>query len=183
MMGWAGPLGYTCAAVLAALLAWASVGKLVAYRRTVARLADGRVHLPRVMAGLVPAVELALAVLLLARPADGGAAALVLLGLFHLVLAWDLGVHAGAAWLGSARPERVSGVSVARSFGLAVLAVASLGAGPGARMPRLADVVLVTTAALVGMVLLTMGDVHRRVAAAGARVEPGPEHRPPEAAR
>ncbi|HZQ28858.1 MAG TPA: MauE/DoxX family redox-associated membrane protein [Acidimicrobiales bacterium] len=166
MIGWAGPLGYTCAAVLAVLFAWASVGKLSARRATVARLSDGRVHLPGLVTAVVPVVELLLAVLLVARPADGGAAALVALALFHLVLAWDLGARAGCAWFGSARPQPVSGLSVARTFGLGVLAVGALGAGPGARMPQLADIVLVTTTVVVGIVLLTVGDVRRRVAAA-----------------
>ena len=165
-MEWSGPLGYTCAAALAGLFSWASVGKLAARRSTVARLAEARVHLPWLVATVVPGIEFLLALLLLARPADGGAAALVLLAVFHLVLAWDLGMHGGCAWFGSARPQPVSGVSVARNFGLAVLGVAALGAGPGARMPRLADIVLVTTTVLVGMVLLTVGDVRRRVAAA-----------------
>jgi hypothetical protein len=154
--------------VLAVLLAWASLGKLAARRATVARLADGRVHLPGFVGAVVPAIELLLALLLLARPADGGAVALVVLALFHLVLAWDLGVHAGCAYFGSARPQPVSGLSVARTLGLGVLAMGALGAGPGARMPQLADIVLVTTSVLVGMVLLTVGDVRRRVAAAEA---------------
>jgi hypothetical protein len=171
-MEWSGPLGYTCAMALATLFAWSAVGKLAAHRGTVARLRAGGVHLPVAVAAVDPLVELALAFLLLARPADGGAAAIVVLALFHLVLAWDIRSRTGCAWFGSARPQPVSGVAVAHNFGLAVLAVGALGAGPGARMPGLAEVVLVTTTVLLGMVLLTLGDLRRRLALVAAGTGP-----------
>jgi uncharacterized membrane protein YphA (DoxX/SURF4 family) len=156
-------VGTAAALALAVVLAWAGVAKAARPRGTAASFAALGVPGPRVLARLVPAVEAGVALALVVRPRAGALAALVLLGLFTVVLARAVrsGTSATCACFGTAASARsVSSVELARNAGLAGLAVAALVPVRPA-VPALPDVVLVTVAVALGTVALAALDVRR----------------------
>ncbi len=94
--------GYACAFVLAVVFAQAAVLKALRPADTTAGFAALGVPGAPVMARVVPLVELGVALLLLWAPRVGGVAALVVLGVFSVVLARAIrsGVRAGCNCFG-----------------------------------------------------------------------------------
>ncbi|HUQ63018.1 MAG TPA: MauE/DoxX family redox-associated membrane protein [Acidimicrobiales bacterium] len=123
-----GGFGYVCALVLAAVFVRAAVVKLARPGETDAGFAA--LHLPaaRMLARIVPVVELALSVTLIVVPRAGGGAALVLLAGFTAVLVRAIasGVTAPCNCFGAARRTPISRVDIIRNVVLAGLAVAAL---------------------------------------------------------
>lgn len=144
-------LGMTAAGLLALTFAWAGAAKLGRPAETAAGFADLGLARPGALARAVPLVELALAVTLLAAPAAGGAAALVLLAGFSAVLVGALrrGVAVPCACFGRAGSPPLSGFDLARNALLAALAGVALTAGLAPQVPGFvpATAVLLTTVA------------------------------------
>lgn len=121
-MGW---VGYLCALGLAAVFVRAGAAKLARGGQTAESFAALGLPAARLLARVVPLVELALAVTLVAFPSVGGVASLVLLGAFTAVLvrAITSGVTTSCNCFGSARAEPVSHSDVMRNALLAALAL------------------------------------------------------------
>lgn len=159
-------VGYAAACVVAGVLAWAGVAKWQRPRGTAASFAGLGLPAPQVLSRAVPVAELSVAAALVVAPRVGAGAALVLLAAFTLVLAAAVrrGAGVGCACFGStaaaARP--VSGVELVRNAGLLVLTAAALGASEPV-VPALEDVILVSTAVVVGVVALAALDLRRQV--------------------
>lgn len=119
-----GGFGYVYALVLAAVFVRAAVAKLA--RRAETEASFGALGLPaaRHAARVVPMVELALAVALIAAPRAGGIGSVVLLAAFTAVLVRAIrsGVSASCNCFGAARADPVSEVDVLRNGLLAGLA-------------------------------------------------------------
>lgn len=153
---------YAAAVVLAAVFALAGVAKLRRPAVTARSFSDLGLPLSRELAVAVPAVELVLAVGLVVVPPVAAALSLLLLAAFTIVLALAIrsGGQAGCGCLGSTRNEPVSSVEIIRNGLLAGAAVVAMGAsGPVA--PGLGDVIAVSTATLVAMVVIALADMRR----------------------
>ena len=157
-----GGIAWLCGVGLAATLAVAGIAKLRRPRATAAGFAALGLPWPDLLARVVPVVELAVAAGLVVVPRPAAAAALVLLVAFTAVLARVVarGEAVACGCFGTARQEPVSVVELTRNGMLAVLAVVTL-LTSDATTPHLADVVLVTTAAALGWVVLALLDVRR----------------------
>lgn len=107
------------ALVLAAVFAWSAVSKIVRRPDMTA------LGLPVWTAPVTAVVELALAVALLVRPADGGVAALAVLAGFTAFLARRVGTGAGCGCFGTTT-EPVTSQDLMRNA--ALLAVAAVAA-------------------------------------------------------
>jgi hypothetical protein len=145
-------LGMSAAALLALTFAWAGAAKLGRQAETAAGFGELGLGRPGALARAVPLVELTLAVALLAAPAGGAAAALVLLACFSAVLVRALrrGLEVRCACFGRASGPPLSAAELVRNGLLAALAVLALTAGVEPRVPGLvpaAAVALVTAAA------------------------------------
>ncbi len=153
--GHAAGFGYACAFVLAVVLAQAAALKALRPADTEAGFAALGVPSAPVVARVVPAGEVVVAIALLSVPRIGGAAALVMLGAFSVVLtrAIRTGVRAGCNCFGQTRGQPVSGVDLVRNALLAILATAALLA------PRPVDLPLTaaSTLAALGTVAVGMG--------------------------
>jgi uncharacterized membrane protein YphA (DoxX/SURF4 family) len=147
-------IGYTAAAVVAAVFAVAGAVKLSDVRATAAAFEALGVPRPPVSAVFVPVAELSITALLLLVPSAGALGALVTLAFFTTFLVGRLraGVRAPCACFGSARRDPLSAVEVARNLGLMVLSVVALATDRPAR-PTAADLVVV----LVPVALATLG--------------------------
>lgn len=156
-------VAYATAVLLAGLFAWAGAAKLADRRRTSETFAALGLPAPRVLGTAVPAAELTLAAGLLVAPAISAYAALAMLAGFttFLVRAVRAGVDVGCGCFGSARAEPVSSVEVLRN---AILAGATVVAGfaVGPVLPGLDAVILVSTVAALGAVVIALADVRRR---------------------
>ena len=121
-------IGYAAAVVLAVVFLRAAAAKLARGEDAARAFAALGVPAPAAMARGVPAVELTLAVALLAAPRAGGAASLVVLAAFSaaLVRAVRARVSAPCACFGAATADPVSSVDLLRNGLLAVLAAAAL---------------------------------------------------------
>jgi uncharacterized membrane protein YphA (DoxX/SURF4 family) len=153
---------YAAAVLLAAVFAVAGAVKLRRPAVTARSFAGLGIPAAPAMAVAVPVVELVLAVGLAVVPPVAAALALLLLAAFTAVLvaAIRAGKDVGCGCLGSARTDPVSGVEIVRNGMLAALAVVALGA-PGPSAPGLGDVVAVTVAGVLGLVVLALADVRR----------------------
>jgi len=149
-------LGTTAAVVLAVVFAWAGAAKLGQPAATAEGFSQLGLPRPRVLARLVPGLELLLAVALVAAPAVGGAAAVVLLTGFSAVLVRALGrgVPVRCACFGQPGGPLLSSVDLVRNGLLGTLAALATAAGltPGA--PRPEAVGLVALGVLAGAGLL-----------------------------
>ncbi len=143
--------------LLATVFVVASASKLAAGSRTAATFHALGLPAARTMARVVPGVELLVAVALVAAPAVGGVAALVVLAAFSAVLARAVasGIGAPCACFGRPRTDPVSVVDVVRNVLLSVLALAALGSGHPTR-PSAGDVAVVAAAFLGGTVVLAL---------------------------
>lgn len=143
-------LGMAAACVLALTFAWAGAAKLGRRAETAAGFAELGLGRPELLGRVVPMVELALAVALLAAPAAGAAVTLVLLAGFTTVLVRALrrGVEVRCACFGQAGGPPLSWVDLVRNGLLGALAVLALGAGLEPRVPAsVATAAVVLTAA------------------------------------
>jgi len=149
-------LGTTAAVVLAVVFAWAGAAKLGQTTATAEGFSQLGLPGPRVLARLVPGLELLLAVVLVAAPAAGGAAAMVLLAGFSAVLVRALhrGVPVRCACFGQPGGPPLSWVDLVRNGLLAALAALATTAGLAPGAPRPEAVGLVALGALAGAVLL-----------------------------
>lgn len=129
-------LGYACAVLLAAVFVRAGAAKLARPAATATTFAALGVPTAPTVARAVPVAELLVAAALLAAPRSGGVAALALLGLFTLVLARAVarGSPTPCNCFGATRADPVSGVDIARSVMLGVLAMEAITA-PRVEMP------------------------------------------------
>ncbi|HEY2430348.1 MAG TPA: MauE/DoxX family redox-associated membrane protein [Acidimicrobiales bacterium] len=119
-----------CAVVLAVVFGWAAVAKAVRHRPTVAAFTELGLPAPTFLSVAVPAAEAAVAIILVLRPAIGGALALAALAAFTLVVVRALtrGGSAGCGCFGSRRIEPVSPSDVVRNGLLAAFAAVATGA-------------------------------------------------------
>lgn len=120
-------LGYLGALVLGAVFVWAAAAKLAGRAQAVTGFAALGLPAPQAMARLVPAAELATAVLLVAVPRPGGLVALALLAAFSVVIARAVlrGVEAGCSCFGVASRRPISPTDLGRNALLASLALAA----------------------------------------------------------
>ena len=142
---------------LAAVFVVASASKIAAGTRTAATFHALGLPAARGMAWVVPALELAVAVALVAAPAVGAVAALVVLAAFSAVLARAVasGIGAPCACFGRPRTDPVSAVDVVRNILLSLLALVALGASRPTR-PSLGEAALVGAAVVGGTLLLAV---------------------------
>ncbi len=149
--------GYACAFVLAVVFAQAAVLKALRPADTTAGFAALGVPGAPVMARVVPLVELGVALLLLWVPRVGGVAALVVLGVFSVVLARAIrsGVRAGCNCFGQTRGQPVSGIDLLRNALLAGWAAAAVLARRPVPLPlTAASTVLSAVTAVAGIAVL-----------------------------
>ena len=153
---------FAAAVVLAAVFALAGAAKLRRPSVTARSFADLGLPAPGQLAIAVPVVELALAVGLVVVPPVAAALALLLLVAFTAVLVSAIrsGKQVGCGCLGSTRNDPVSAVEIVRNGMLAAAAVVAMGT-PGPSAPGLGDVIAVTTATVVALVVLALADIHR----------------------
>ncbi len=151
-------LGMAAACVLAATFAWAGAAKLGRPADTAAGFRTLGLNRAPALARIVPAVELLLAVALLAAPRLGGAAALVLLAAFSALLVHALrrGVEVRCACFGQAGGPPLSFVDLVRNGLLGGLALLALPAGFEPHVPALFASALVAAATLAGSGLLLL---------------------------
>jgi len=161
-------VGTVVAVVLAAVWAWAAVAKAVRHAETVEAFASLELPAPHALAIAVPAVELATAAALLARPAVGAAVSLVLLAALTTVVVRALyrGIETGCGCFGSRRSDRVDSADVVRNGVLAALAVLAT-AAPRLVAPSAVDVVVAALVVVAGGAVL--GVAQRRSSAGRAR--------------
>jgi len=151
-------VGMVAAAVLAAIFAWAGAAKLSRPDDTAAGFRELGLGPAPALARIVPGVELILAVALLAAPRLGGAAVIVLLAGFSVVLIRALltGVEVRCACFGQAGGPPLSAVDLVRNGLLGGLAGLALAAGVEPRLPRPAAVGVVAALVLAGAGLLLL---------------------------
>lgn len=161
-----GVFGSAAAPVLAALLLWAGMVTLTRRSAAAAALEALHVPVPGLAAVIVPVLEVVIAGLLLVHPADGAAAAMLLLAMSHLALTWWAGTGKACPRVGSPRLDPVSWADVGRNLGLGLLGVVALFGGSRLQAPELPAVVAVTTSVLAAMALLALAEVRGRVGVA-----------------
>lgn len=142
---------YTCALVLAGVFLVGGASKLAWRQETRAAFVELGLPHPELVARVLPFVELALGVTLIALPVAGGAAALVMMAVFSTVLVRLLrrGVDAPCGCIGSPRDSApLSRRSLLRNAGLAALAVMALFAVP--TLPSAAEIAVTAVGVTVG---------------------------------
>lgn len=146
------------AAVLAVVFAWAGAAKLALPAATAEGFAGLGLPRPKALARVVPGAELLLAVALLAAPAVGGVAALVLLVGFSAVMvrALSRGVPVRCACFGQAFGPPLSSVDLVRNGLLAFLAGLASAGGREPHMPTAGAMALIGLATLVGLGVLVV---------------------------
>ena len=161
----AAPAGLAVAGawLLAGVLAWAAIAKV----RRPGPTAEGfrALGLPAatVLGWAVPVAELVTAALLVAVPAAGAVAAVVLLGAFTAFLARRLrgGASVACGCFGTARKDPLTWAALLRNGLLIGLALPALWlAGP--QRPPLEGVLVVSTAAAIGAVAVALADLRAR---------------------
>lgn len=127
---------------------------------------------PAFVARSLPALELAVALVLLTAPRVGAVLALVTLCAFSAVLfkRIEAGVKVPCACFGAGRHESVSSVDLARNGLLAILAVAALFASRP-RWPSLAGAIVVSCAVLTGKLVLGLLQLRRQAGAVWSNAE------------
>ena len=160
---------YLSGLLLAAVFAVAGGAKLLRPGATAAALADLAMPAPTVLSRALPVLELALSLTLVAAPRAGAVAALAALSAFTAVVVRALraGASTTCGCFGSPRSEPLSFVEVVRNALLGALAAATLGAAHPVA-PRFEAVVLVTSAAVAGALVLALCDLRRRMGAVWA---------------
>lgn len=170
------------AVVLAGVFTWAGAAKLAKPAATAAVLRAFGLPAAGILARGVPAVELALAGLLVVRPRAGGLAALALLALFSGLLMTRLARGARTVACGCFGGSRSTGAAVelVRNGLLVGLAATALGA-PTPVGPQLPAVVAVGAALASGVVLVALVDLRATTGSvwgSASRAAPGPPRLP-----
>lgn len=155
-------VGYAAALVTAGVLGWAGIAKWQRPRGTAASFAGLGLPVPAVLARAVPMAEFVVAALLVVVPRVGAVCALGLLAGFTVVLVGAVrrGTEVGCACFGAAATRPVSGVDVVRNAGLLGFAGVALWASSPVA-PALEDVIVVSTALALGLVVLHVLDLRR----------------------
>lgn len=124
--------GLGSALVLALVFMWAAAAKLRDQANTVADFASLGLPRPRVLAKVVPVLEIAVAILLAIWPGWGGVAAFTLLVVFTTVLVAVIrsGATAACACFGGTSSHPVGMRHLIRNAGLLCLAIAATTVGP-----------------------------------------------------
>jgi hypothetical protein len=162
--------GYVCALVLAAVFVRAAAAKLVRPELAAAGFAALGLPAGPALARVVPAAELVVAAALVGWPPVGGAASLVMLAGFTVVIARAVraGVSTGCTCFGAVSAEPVGPTDLIRNVLLAGLAVAAMAAAePVVPTPLAATAAAVTVGAGLGVLGLS-----RRGGRLGGRARP-----------
>ncbi len=124
--------GLGSALVLAFVFSWAALAKLRDQTNTIADFASLGLPRPRLLATVVPALEIMVAILLALWPGWGGVAAFTLLVVFTTVLATIIksGVTAACACFGGTSSHPIGIRHLLRNGGLLCLAIAATTVGP-----------------------------------------------------
>jgi hypothetical protein len=158
-------LARALALVLAAVFAWAAVAKVRERDATVASFRGLGLLWPSQLAVVVPAVEVGLAVALVAVPEVAAFAALALVLAFSLVIgrAVAVGSTVGCACFGGHADDRpVSVLELVRNGALGAMAVLASAAGPGSALwPDLPALVIVTVVVALARVGLAAAELRR----------------------
>lgn len=172
-------LGAAAALLLAGVLLWAGVAKLRRPDEVRASFVQLGIPSPVTSARLVPVVEIAVAVALVARPADGAVAALALLAAFTALLVSVVrsGREVSCGCFGAGRTEPVSSADVVRNALLLVAALVALGGPRTWSLPPLHAVIAVTALAAAGRLVVALTDVAHTT----GHLLPGPPAGPPPA--
>lgn len=155
-------IGTSSALLLAVVFATAAFAKLRSPAEVAASFARLRVPAPALLSRLVPVAEVTLAGLLVWAPRTGSAVALLALAAFSIVLerARGGGVRAGCACFGGSRRDAPLSGALLRNGLLGVAAVCGLAGERG--WVDVPAVVVVSTAALLGLVLLALWELRTR---------------------
>jgi hypothetical protein len=158
-------VGYCLSVVLAGVFVAAAAAKVRTPRATATTFRRLGVPGADVAARAVPAVELVAATALLAAPRAGAVGALVLLVAFTTVLARAVagGVDVSCGCFGAASSAPVTPVTLLRNLFLVAAASCAAVLASGPEVPSFAAVVLVSTIALLGAVVVAAADVKRTV--------------------
>jgi len=151
-------IAYSAAIGLAVVFSWAGVAKLARPRRT--RRSFRALGVPAPLARVVPLVEIALAIALVAVPRIGGALAAILLGAFTVVLR-RAGEGVNCACFGGT--ATATPTSIARNVALALAAGVAATSSPV--VPGFAAATVATGVALLAAVILAVADLGRRTGA------------------
>ncbi|MGF1596272.1 MAG: MauE/DoxX family redox-associated membrane protein [Acidimicrobiales bacterium] len=153
---WTG-VASTMAVGLAAVFAFAALTKAIAPTVTGDDFAALQLPAPRLLARLVPGVELAVAVVLVARPRLGAVLALCLLTAFTAVIVRTVraGLEVSCGCLGSMGERPVSVDAVVRNALLAVMALVAVTA-PALTVPGLAAMAIFVGFSLVAAVVVQL---------------------------
>jgi uncharacterized membrane protein YphA (DoxX/SURF4 family) len=156
-------VGYAAALLLAAVFGWAGLAKFRAREQTARTFRAFGLAAPDALAVGVPVTELVLAVGLVVVPGWAALGALAVLAGFSTILvrAMRAGVDVGCGCFGTAKREPVSFVELVRNGLLGVPAVAAAFA-QRPDLPGLDDVILVSTAAAVGALVIALAELRRR---------------------
>lgn len=146
---------YLCGLVLAWAFVRAAALKLARPQMAATGFEQLGLAMPRVLARVVPGIELVVAMALVAYPAMGGVLALGLLSAFTLVLvsAVHRGTDAPCTCFGAMSTEPVGRPDILRNLALAGLALASLDAR-GPEVPSPAALAVVAAAVGAGWTLI-----------------------------
>lgn len=149
--------------VLAGVLGWTGVAKLRRPGRTAAAFAALGLPGAAALAVAVPVAEVVTAVALVTFPPLGGAAALVLLGLFTAFLTSRLrdGGTVDCACFGSARAEPLTAAALLRN-GLLMAAAGVAGLAGVRGVPPPEAIVAAGTAAVIGALAVALLDLRLR---------------------
>jgi uncharacterized membrane protein YphA (DoxX/SURF4 family) len=158
-------VGYCLAVFLAGVFVVAAAAKARTPRATATTFRRLGVPAADVAARAVPVVELLVATVLLAAPRAGAVGALVLLVAFTAVLARAVagGVDVSCGCFGMASSAPVTPVTLLRNVFLVAAASCASVFAPAPAVPSFAAVVLVSTLALLGAVVVGAADVKRTV--------------------
>lgn len=150
---------YLNATALAALFLFAGIAKIVQLPLTKGSFQQLGLPFGNTLAVVVPIIEIALALVLIIRPAIGAIAALVLLGLFTAVVLRALlsGVQGGCGCFGATANSQVSSNDIVRNGLLAGAAVLATGAADPAK-PEFYAYGATTIVWLTGALLLAVWD-------------------------
>lgn len=152
------------ALTLGAAFTWAGVVKVAQPGETTAAFRRLRVPIAPAMARAVPAVELALALLLVTRPRAGGLAAMALLTAFSAFLAVRGHGRVSCGCFGGSRAPRARSAVLARNGMLGVLAVLALGTARPVG-PSLPATLAMGSAVCIGAIALALLDLRGAAAA------------------
>lgn len=155
-------IGTSFALLLAVVFTAAAVAKLRAPREVARSFAGLRLPGAALLARVVPLGELALAGLLVWSPRLGSSVTLLALAAFSIVLerARSGGVRTGCACFGGARQEAPLSGGLLRNALLGLAALCGLAGERG--WVDVPAVVAVTTATLIGLLVLTLWDLRTR---------------------